>query len=233
MMVSILRWSSILLMVGLIYSCRNESVPEVAYKGALRNAMKHNDLSAYADLEDFKNLSNLYALGALEGLSGEVMVINSIPYVSQSTEGGVKVENSWDHKANFLVYAQVEDWKEYALPIELKTLSQLAKFIEELDVKKPTPFLVEGLITSASWHVVNWDKNDSIHTHEKHIKSGAYDTFISQPVTILGFYSTEHKGIFTHHSLPIHAHVKTDGLGITAHLDEVVFGENMILKLPK
>jgi hypothetical protein len=46
-----------------------DSAPfKVEYFGALKNMMHKGDISAQANLSDFENTQNLYALGALENL---------------------------------------------------------------------------------------------------------------------------------------------------------------------
>ena len=36
---------------------------------------------------------------------------------------------------------------------------------------KPFPFLIEGNASSLNWHVIDWKKGDTEHTHEKHQKN--------------------------------------------------------------
>lgn len=231
--------------LSMLSSCSNDQHKfNVEYKGALKNAMKKNDLSAYANLKDFENEENFYALGALEGLKGEVMIFNSVPYISRSKEGRnldneFIIDNSFNYKASFLVYSSVKDWNEFEVPVTVKNQKDLEDFIIEMaietgiDITEPFPFIVSGLATVIKWHIVNWDENDSEHTHEKHIKSGVYDGSIEEDVEILGFYSDQHHGIFTHHSSNMHTHVKTKDNKIAAHLDYFLLGDGVTLKLPK
>ena len=39
--------------------------------------MHHGDLSSKIDLMELENLENLYALGAVEQLKGEILIMNS------------------------------------------------------------------------------------------------------------------------------------------------------------
>ena len=48
----------------------------------LKNIMHHGDLSSKIDLMELENLENLYALGAVEQLKGEILIMNSKPYIS-------------------------------------------------------------------------------------------------------------------------------------------------------
>ena len=49
---------------------------------------------------------------------------------------------------------------------------------------------------------------------------------------IIGFFSTEHKGVFTHHDSFLHMHLITKDESKMGHLDELEIGE-MKLYLPK
>jgi acetolactate decarboxylase len=44
------------------------------------------------------------------------------------------------------------------------------------------------------------------------------------PVEILGFFSTEHKAIFTHHDTFMHLHLITSDRQKMGHLDALTFG---------
>lgn len=230
----------ILLLVSLIGCSSNDKV-EVVHYGALKNAMKQNDLAAYVS-SDSIDLKNFYALGALEGLEGELLIMDGQVYTSSqgdTTNNTLIQKKNIDFSANFLVGAKVSKWISLDVPKSIKTKSDLEKFVTEkaieqgFDKADPFPFLLKGSTKSTSWHVVNWDANDSIHTHEKHVKSGIYDTDLEKDVIILGFYSEQHKGIFTHHSSFLHMHVLNDEKEIMGHLDDLTLGAKMILKLPK
>ena len=70
------------------------------------------------------------------------------------------------------------------------------------------------------------------HTHEKHKTSGLYGTINNSQVEMLGFYSNAHHTIFTHHTTNMHIHVKTADGEVAGHVDDMILGKEMILKLP-
>lgn len=228
----------------LILSCTQSDNFEVKYYGALKKVMKENDLSAHIQLSKFKNKDNFYALGAAENLKGEILILNSKPFFIYRSndklgEEEIDIKNTFDVGASFAVTAQVNSWKEIHIPFNLKSKTDLEAFVLEkakenkIDVDEPFPFLIEGLVSSVSWHVIDWPKNDDEHSHEKHIKNGYNETSIYENVIILGFYSNSHHGIFTHHSSNIHMHVINSSEDKGGHVDDLVLGEEMILKLPK
>lgn len=224
----------------LLFSCERKESSEVVCFGALKNAMKKNDLSGYVSI-DTLDLTNFFALGAIEGLNGELLILDGEVFISTQKDtlrDQIEIHNSTEVVANFLVGAKVTDWKSYSIPKGVKTKVDLEKFIaitrseNGIDTTVAFPFLLEGKASSISWHVVNWDEKDTIHTHEKHVKSGAYSSAQSEKVKILGFYSENHHGIFTHHSSNMHMHVLNASKSIVGHLDDLVLGDQMVLKFP-
>lgn len=212
---------------------------KVAYSGALKNFMHKGDISAKADMRDFKGIDHWYALGALENLEGEILVLDSKPYNSTAIDGDLYTNNSFEHKASLLVYATVEDWDTLAVPTSVVSYEQLEKFVEEsaesngVDVEKPFPFLLEGEASSLDWHVINWPVGDTIHTHEKHRTSGLHGSLENIDVEILGFYSDSHHTIFTHHTTNMHMHFLSSDQKSTGHVDGLELGIGMKLLLPR
>jgi len=229
-------WATLLLMANCTKS--NEAVPVVRHYGALKQIMHQNDLAPKAALTDFKSTKNFYALGALEQLKGEILVLHSHAFIAQQQDGQLEVNNSFDHKATLLVTAQVASWASFPVPDDVVSYKDLENFISKtakghgLDPNRPFPFLLEGIVASADWHVVNWKAGDKEHSHQKHINSGLKGSIKDREVDILGFYSEKHKAIFTHHSTFMHLHIKTKDDRIVGHLDDLTLSKKMTLKLP-
>ena len=211
---------------------------KVEYKGALKNMMQKGDISAKVDLKEIENLENIYALGALENLQGEIQIFDGKPFNTMVTDSVLTFDNSFNKKATLLVFASINKWKSISIPTAVVSHEQLEKYIEQeakknqIDTDKPFPFLMEGSPKSFDWHVINWNTYDTVHSHDKHISSGLNGSIKNKPVKILGFYSSSHHAIFTHHTTNMHMHVKTLDNSIAGHLDEIILGKGMILKLP-
>ena len=227
----------------LILSCGNPSISnqiiKVEYKGALKNMMHKGDISAKADLSEYENIKNFYALGAFENLKGEIQIFDSQPYNSFVEEELIKIDSSYSKKATLFVYSIVEDWAEFQIPTNINTKNELEKYIENIasenriDTDEAFPFLIEGKPEELNWHVINWKEGDTEHSHEKHIESGLNGTINNQEVEMLGFYSDSHHAIFTHHTTNMHIHMKLKNGKIAGHVDDLRVGHEMILKLPK
>jgi acetolactate decarboxylase len=212
---------------------------KVEYKGALKNIMHKGDISAQVNLKGFQNKKHLFALGAVEQLKGEVLILDGASFISSVQNEELSISNSFDHKATLLVYAQVDKWKSFDIPSKIVSFDTLEKHIEQvakdngINTDEPFPLLIKGVANSFDWHVINWKDGDKVHSHEKHITSGFHGTIKNQAVDILGFYSNSHHAIFTHHTTNMHLHVKTTDGKISGHLDGLTLGEGMTLQLPE
>jgi len=221
----------------LTWGCNSKQEVEVLHSGALMELMSGN-LGATVSLNDLATKDHLYALGALEQLQGEILVMDGAVYVSTVNDSTVRMSNGWGQKAALLVYSEVANWIEVEIPPDLKVQKDLEAFVKGIagtlgiDTDKPFPFLLEGEVERLDWHVINWDVTDKVHTHEKHQNAGLNGKLTDEAVTILGFYSEAHKGIFTHHSSNMHLHFKGIDGAIAGHVDDLVLSERMKLKLP-
>ena len=210
---------------------------EVRHNGALRSIMSGN-LEATIALDSLTKKESLFALGAMENLKGEIQIFDSRPSISVVKDGAVMIDTSFSRTGALLVYAEVPEWTKIRIG-QIKSIPDLEAEIFELakeygiDIDKPFPFQLEGEVDYLQWHIIDWDINDKIHSHEKHKSSGLSGTLKDRSVQILGFYSEDHKGVFTHHTTNIHMHFRTVDGGLAGHLDDLNHSRPITLKLPK
>lgn len=210
----------------------------VTYHGALKNIMKKGDLSSKFRLDSVNDRTNLYGLGAVENLKGEIQIFDGEPYHTSVHNDSIIFNNSYDVNATLFVSAKVDKWTAYEIPSDVHTKEQLEKYIESIaqshgiNVSKPFPFTIVGTPKSLDWHIIDWPEGDTEHSHEKHITSGLYGQLKGQNVEMIGFYSDSHHAIFTHHTTNMHIHMITSDHGIAGHVDDFILGSGMILKLP-
>lgn len=210
---------------------------EIRYFGALKEIMA-GDLESRFDLLDLKNKNNIYALGAGKDLKGEIQVFNSRSSYSSARASGIEIDSTFNHKASLLIYARVPEWDSFSIS-GFSSLAQLEDEIftiaesKGIDINEPFPFLLEGRPESLEWHVINWDENDKVHTHDKHKASGLSGQLNDELIQVLGFFSRNHKGVFTHHTRDSHMHFRTFDGKMAGHLDEISTSDNLYLKLPK
>lgn len=219
---------SLMLPLGLI----QDHSPRVTYYGSLRGLMQH-DLSSKISLDSLENTKNLYALGAISGLKGEILVIDSRPSLASVQKGNLSLLNSWNVEACLLVKTTVDTWKTHQLPDTVITYAALEEYLQRFYHGTPLPFLLKGKVTSLKWHIIDWDVGDTDHTHEKHKKSGLHGEVENEEVTILGFYSDKHYGEFTHHSTKLHLHFINKDVTTSGHVDDLVLTSSVILQTPR
>lgn len=207
--------------------------------GELRMIMHQSDISAKADLSDFADINNFYALGAFENLKGEILILNGKSYSTRSIDGQVEFVNAFEERASLLVTSSVIKWQTFKISHPVLNFEALQKAIEEkaanygLDMNEPFPFLLEGNFGELEWHVIDWPEDDHEHTHEKHKTSGPHGTIVDSDVKILGFWSDSHHGVFTHHTTNLHMHFVTNDHELAGHVDDLLNGADLILYLPK
>ena len=208
----------------------------VKYSGALRTIMSGN-IQSTISLDSLSNKKNLYALGAYEDLKGEIQIFNGKPSNSFVVDSSLQIKDTYNLKAALLVYAEIEAWNEFNID-NITTKEDLEKTIFEtakangINTEVPFPFLLKGTAVSIDWHVINWIDGDKVHNHKKHKESGLNGILKNKTVEVLGFYSTKHKAIFTHHTTNMHMHFKTVENSLAGHIDDIRLN-TMILSLPK
>ncbi|MCW9036377.1 acetolactate decarboxylase [Altibacter sp.] len=240
------RILTLALILCLLQSCDNKTASQkdesidtsVQYSGALQQVM-HGRMEGTIALKELENKPHLYALGAVENLQGEIQVFDGKPLLSKRTDEMVTLTESFDTSAALLVYTQVPEWQSVAVASMIRSQGQFEMFLIQeakkagIDVSKPFPFLLTGTVARLDWHIVNWDINNTQHTEENHLRYGLNGVLSNGDVEIIGFYSKDHQGVFTHMKENTHMHFKTDNVSLAGHVDRIFLGNNMILKLPK
>jgi len=215
-----------------------ETVPfQVEWAGAQTEVLRGN-VTGHIALGSLSGLSDLYALGPLEGLRGEITLLNSIPYISTVTEAkGIVVGSTFRVGASFLAYVRVGRWVEVTRPPSVRGEVELELFLPEaaaglgIDPAKPFPYLLEGTLPEARFHILN-RTGDAPHNPERHERAKVHFFLKRKAATVIGFYSEGHRGIFTPRGSSIHQHVVTKDRTIAGHVDSIVLGPEVNLFLP-
>jgi acetolactate decarboxylase len=210
---------------------------EVRWVGEQRKVMFDGDLTGRVDLASLADRAHLYAVGPLEGLKAEVTVWDGKASLARWEAGHVVTAEEFKGKACFLVYAQVPKWIESKLPAGLEKPDELEASIfasaqnAGVPTNRPFPFQLRGRASKVKLHVVNKTDNTA-HNPQEHAKIKMPLTLEMRAVNIIGFYSTEHAGVFTHHDSNAHMHVITADGKVSGHVDEVLPGADMRLYVP-
>jgi acetolactate decarboxylase len=189
-------------------------------------------------------------MGPIDGLDGEITIFDSKPYITQVRGNDYTLDKTFKHGAFFLVWTEQTNWIDVPLPATVKGYVDLQKFVKEqaqktgIDVTKPFPFLLVGTPMEIRWHI-NVDRTEGKPiTNELFVKSKEPFVTRSEPVDIIGFYSETHSGVFLSQYAPaikegsgmknaIPIHLVSRASKASGHIDDITFGEGMVLRLPK
>jgi acetolactate decarboxylase len=212
-------------------------VGEVRWLGEQRSVVRDGDLAGRVDLVAMAERPHLYAAGPLEGLKGEVTVWDGKASLARWKAGRVITTDEFEGKACFLVYAQVPRWSERKLPEGLDKSEDLEARIFTLasqagvPTDRPFPFLLRGKARKVKLHIVNKTDN-ALHNPQEHDKVKVPLVLEGRHVDVIGFYSREHAGVFTHHDSDAHMHALTADRKVSGHVDALSPGGEMKLCLP-
>jgi len=209
-----------------------EVVSNVKVVGAMKEVMWKGKLSGTIDLDTLSNKQHLFGLGPVEYLAGEILIIDGKAYRSTVlTDSTMNVEETYAIKAPFFAYANIMNWTQVMLPDSIQSTQQLEQFLERTTKKQNRPFLFRftGEIEQATIHVVNLPKGSTVTSPDEAHQGQRNFVLAHQLVEIVGFFSTAHKGIFTHHDTYLHMHLITSDRQKMGHLDEVRFKKGTIM----
>lgn len=211
------------------------SFNEIIITSAMRNVMWKGELAEKIHLDTISNKQGLMGIGPLAYLKGEITICDGQSYVSRVlTDSTMSVEKTFDVGAPFFVQYNVKSWKQVPLPDTIKNIAQLETYIVNnvTDVPAPFAFKLEGEINSGIIHIQNL-ADGSVVSSPKEAHAGQTNYELGQEqVKVVGFYSQEHKAVFTHHDTFLHLHLLTADEKKMGHLDEVDFGA-MTLYIPQ
>jgi acetolactate decarboxylase len=212
-----------------------EVYPDIKIVGAMKNVMWKGELGSKIDLDTISDKKGLYGLGPASYLSGELLINNGRSYLSKvNTDTTMTIQNTLKTSAPFFVYGNVTEWNEIDLPSDIISIQDLEKFIEDktTEFKRPFAFKLIGQVSRAIIHIQNLPEGTEVSSPDEAHQGQKNYHIVNEDAEIIGFFSTEHKGIFTHHDSYLHQHLITKDESKMGHLDELEIGE-MKLYLPQ
>jgi len=222
----------------LLLSCSTEikSISEVKWSGAMKNVMKKGELFGTIHLDTISNKKHLYGLGPIEYLAGEITVFDGKSYVSRvNADSTMMVVQSFDVKAPFFVYANVENWTPLEVPKTVVDLESLESFLTSLpnSDEKPFAFKIEAEVEETNIHVVNLPKHiKTVSSHDEAHQGQVNYIVKDKKANLIGFYSAHHHAVFTHHDTNLHVHLITEDKKDMGHVESITF-KNLKLWISK
>src|SRR5690606_12227277 len=102
------------------------------------------------------------------------------------------------------------------------------------DSPRPFMFKLKGTVEQATVHIVNLPKGSKVSSPDEAHQGQVNYELQNEKADIIGFFSTKHKAIFTHHDTFLHMHLVTKDRRQMGHLDKVIFKPGTVkLYLPK
>ena len=213
-----------------------QTINEVKVVGEMKNVMWKGQLYGNIKLDTISNKTNLFGLGPVEYLAGEILIIDGKSYKSTVvSDTTMKVKETYEIKAPFFGYANISKWTEQTLPDSIQSIQQLEQYLDNLTKSSLRPFMFKltGTVEKATIHIVNLPKGSKVSSPDEAHKGQKNYELKNEESEIIGFFSTEHKAIFTHHDTYLHMHLMTTDRQKMGHLDEVLLKKGTIkLYLP-
>ena len=222
------------LMQGILNA--QSSPHEVKVVGAMRDVMWKGQLYGNIYLDTIAEKNNLYGLGPVEYLRGEILILDGKSYKSTiAPNGALEVEETFDLKAPFFGYANIPKWKEERVPEKVATIADLEQHLDRITKSAPRPFMfkLSGTVERATIHIMNLPQGAIVRSPDDAHREQVNFKLDNEPFEILGFFSTAHQAIFTHHDTFLHMHLITEDRQKMGHLDDVLFRKGTLrLYLP-
>ena len=214
---------------------------EVAVHGALRAMFHEGQIGTMATLDTMLPNPELYAVGALADLSGEVTVVGGKVYLSYP-EGpeDTRTELSFESDAGvtLLVATEVPAWHsvrvEETIPFEQfdDTIAQLAASAG-MNVDERFVFLLVGEFEDLQWHVIDGRRlTAGGSSHDDHRAASVQTRLDRVSATLVGFYSDGDQGVFTHMGSRTHVHCVLDRPLSAGHVDHVSIPAGTTIQFP-
>lgn len=228
-----------ILLTFVMPSFAQKTIWKIKTAGAMREMFETGNIEGKSDISKINPQKNLYAVGPLENLSGEIMIADGEVWTSYIKDNQIVVEKNPNAKAVFFVWANVGNWIEVSIPNTVKSYSELEKFIAEaaeknnLNASEAFPFRLEGKFQTVEWHINNYKSDGGELTREKHDLLKYKSKSENADLEMVGFYSPKHQGIFTHHTRTSHLHVTDAKRTFIGHVDDLKLNGEIKLLLPK
>lgn len=212
---------------------------ETAVFGHFQKMMQARDFQGKTSLARAAGRRGIYGLGALAGLTGEVLVLDGEVLVTRGARGGGVVSDARNDKAALLVTAKVTKW--LAVPMATAmSQAEVERFVLDTATKQglrttePFPFRITGTVTDYQWHVLNGPQAHGAGHNPQAGKGQFVARGGALPAELLGFYSSAKlEGAITHPGEFFHVHIADTRHTVAGHLDSYGVAAGATLHLPK
>ncbi|MBC8426973.1 hypothetical protein H8E07_22900 [bacterium] len=214
---------------------------EVQVHGALRAMFHEGQTGTMVTLDTMLPNPDLYAVGALADLSGEITIIGGKTYLSYPEgEEDTRTELTPETNAGaaLLVATEVSAWCDIVTETAIR-FEDLDEAIGKLaaaagmNLDARFPFLMAGDFEDLQWHVIDGSRLVAGGTsHQDHLAAAAKAKLDRAAASLVGFYSAGDQGVFTHMGSMTHIHCVLEEPLATGHVDHVVIPAGTTIRFP-
>ena len=230
--------NSIYIFFALLLASCTKPTPNSSIKvvGEMRDVMWKGNLKGKI-ATDSLNSKEIYGLGPIEFLKGEIVVFEGQTFVSKVIDSvSHQVTKIPSVRAPFFVYSTNSDLKVVELTLDNYSLKKIEEHIDSVYKNYDQPLLIriDGVFNKMKLHSVNLPDGEQVSSpDEAHQGLTQYD-LKNISGSLIGFFSRNHKAVFTHHDSFFHAHFISNDRGVLGHIDETDFNSSkVILKVSK
>lgn len=216
--------------------------PAVTQYGQMRAVMREGRTESRISVADAVAKPHAIGVGALEGLAGEITIVDGDVWVSRVAETDLRITGPDPvdgDQASLLTLAYVAQWKTITIETttegrDLESLIEQTALAHGIDTTEPFPFVIEGKSAHMDIHVING--YCPIATDPATVGAQPWRWSSPQPidVVIVGFFARDAAGVMTHHGTAVHAHavLSLEDKTITGHIDQLSVTRGMTLRVP-
>ncbi|WP_233130982.1 acetolactate decarboxylase [Polaribacter tangerinus] len=215
----------------MLASCtKSTNTSSIKVVGEMRDVMWKGDLKGKIATDSLNN-KETYGIGPIEFLKGEIVLFEGQTFVSKVIDSvSHQVTKIPSVRAPFFVYSTNSDLKVVELTLDNYSLKEIEEHIDSVYKNYDQPILIriDGLFDNIKVHSVNLPEGKKVSSPEEaHQGLTQYD-FKNISGSLIGFFSRNHKAVFTHDDSFFHAHFISDDLEVLGHIDETDFNSSKV-----
>ncbi len=218
---------------------------ELLRYGGMHETIGRQQHQGRVALAEVLDRPHVYGVGAVEGLRGEITIVDSAAVVAGvARDGSVEPRSPAGVQATLLVGGSVPEWTDVAVaaavaPDDLDAWVASTAEVAGLDPGAPFLFVVEGTVTDVRLHVINGAC--PLHARMRKLTLAADERPFELEAGALagivaGVYAAGSVGELTHPATSVHAHLvwQDEGAGsrVTGHLERFGLAAGAVLRLP-
>ena len=212
--------------------------------GKMREVIGQKKHHGRVELAELVKTEHLYAVGALEGLTGEVTIVDSkiVATLVNEADAMSPVADPLP-QATLLVGKVVSQWLEFTIESDIAANefdAYLSKVAEEnsVDLSVPTVFTIEGEFSECCFHVINGACPVHAELHGVAMPDNVKPYKSTKPKvrgTLVGVYARDAAGVITHPGTTTHTHIvfkqTEQSAELTAHVEFTGILAGSVLRL--